>query len=387
MALTHLPGDEAMTGLIRQAWPPRAPGAELRATTLAGALGQMRHARNRKARAHARRLAAALYVSVLALVLLVAVALAGITRSLPSPNMRWLLLALLATVGTAGAIFATFFASRWCRAMGLPRELQWAPLAGMGGTLLIVAGILGTSPASFANAHSGATSDPITPAQLQTSLDIVSRALTRTMTVSESQEWLAARLPREVERAWFVTPAGLVALSSITTANEISHSVLDFITLGHSLPTTLTAAIASDRAGNAIVPLHSLSSVTQAIVYSSTPYVLMSMVRQALQDLSTAQAGAQVATRIITAPDGTLAGIAALTPHQGQAFFMAYSLPVLAAGAVLICLSWAAWVFMVERARGRNNPRARIQPLGWAGLTALLLPVGLLMYLFARNEP
>jgi hypothetical protein len=148
------------------------------------------------------------------------------------------------------------------------------------------------------------------PADLQTSLDLVSNALTHTMTVEESQAWLNTRMPPGIDRAWFVTPEGVVSLSSITTANEISRSVINFVAIAQTWPATRTGKTLSSMVNGAALPGKEI--LTRAAVYSNTPLLLLVMVKQALMDLSPLP-GEQVATQVVHHPNGAFAGIAAVS--------------------------------------------------------------------------
>lgn len=382
--------NETLQSLLRQAWRPRTLPPDLRTQTMSMALDALRTAHNRKARDNARKLAAALYISLFALLLMIVLSLAGTARlTLPS-HTHWLVLIALGIASITGCLLAVMFASRWCRIMGLPRTLQWLPITSIIGTIFIALNMLSTPVYNTASPHlevmgSRAGSD-VTASHVQSSLDIVSRALTRTMTVSESQAWLNAQLPHDVERAWFVTPQGLIALSSITTANEISRSVIDLISVAQTLPATLTSATLRDIALSGV---YTPGISTQAAVFSDTPLVLLALVREAMRGLSPAEAGSYIMTQLVRHTDGTLAGIAALTIRQPSSTppgipLTLITLTYILAGFVAISMSWAAWVFMIERAKSRRTRRA--YPGRWASLTALLLPVGLLIYLARRDS-
>jgi hypothetical protein len=380
--LGHSPGDADVSGLIAQAWRTRTPSLELRITTLQAATGALHNAHHQKARVQARRLAAALYGGLFCLALLALLVLSDGLSGATSPLERTAAIAGLAALSLGGCALAIRFGARWCREMGLSGVLRWVPLGSLAGAGLLVAGIL-SSPHLTDQALSYPVSDARAQAQarLHASLQLVSDALTDTMTVAQSQAWLNSRLPDDITRAWFVTPAGVIALSSITRANEISRSVLDFVTMGQ-LSQTLLAGL-SAPAG---VPGTTL--VRPAMIYSNTPLVLLVLVREAIRMASLSDTGTQgarqtqIAAEAVHHGDGTLAGVAAVAEQSPAPAAPVPALVLAAAGMLVLSGSWAAWVFLVERSRrALGNHPAR-----WAGLTATLLPVGLLIYLTTRGE-
>jgi hypothetical protein len=392
MAVSNFPDEETLAGLLKQVWRQRTPSAELRASAVHTALDAMRRGRGRKAIEHARRLAVMLYVSLLTLALMTVVSLASVVRATLSAPAQQLILIGLALVSIVGCVLAGVFASRWCRTMGLPRALRWIPLASAAGAFIVAAGLLNvpsddlpTDAAATAGASraAGAATSTAAP-DLEASLDLVSRALTHTMTVSQSQAWLNAQLPANVERAWFVTPEGLVALSSITRVNEISRSVMDFIFIAQTLPATFTSA--ADVHYHAELAPGAPGIAAQAIVYSGTPLMLQVIVREAMRDLST-HSGSQVIAHMISHTDGTLAGIVALSVRPSSQPARGAPVAPALAGLCVISLAWASWVFMVERARHANgHANHHTHAGGWAAVTAVLLPVGLLIYLAMHND-
>ena len=388
MRASHLPINSLLAGAIRDLWPERAPSVELRTRTMFGAVEALRQQRGNKAKIPAQRLAVAVYVLGVLLISMTLVSFSSLFLPPIPPTVRWLIIGVLALGSIVSGALSVSLASSWLRTMRLPHSLRWAPLASLLGVLAITAGVVTrTSATSAIDAQHQAGM----PAGLHTSMDLVSHALTRTMTISQSQVWLDSRLPANVERAWFVTPEGLIALSSITTANEISRSVMDYIAITAITQTAIaqySGLTRNDVSADmpAIASLQGRETLTRAIVVSTTPVVLLVMVRQALVNLSHTPRDAQIYTQPVQHADGTLAGISAIAWQPTRLLVAGESIALIAAGFIIICLAWAVWVYLAEEARFRNRRSLRVQPLRWAILTALLLPIGLLTYLLSRSD-
>jgi hypothetical protein len=123
-------------------------------------------------------------------------------------------------------------------------------------------------------------------------LDAVTRAITVSADLDTSQRWLANELTHDVDRAWFVRSDGLIALSSVTTSNELSRSVVAF----------LEGAAAGDLAA--------LPAISR-----TAPVIVDAVVARAL--LRVAGPNARVVTQPVHDRDGRWLGVAgaALKPH------------------------------------------------------------------------
>jgi heme/copper-type cytochrome/quinol oxidase subunit 4 len=384
MSIANQPLHDQLSDAVRGLWPERTPSYELRTRTLFGATAAMRHAQASRAKPKAQQLAITTYVCGFILILLTLLGFSSAWQTASSPLLRWVIFAALALCGVGACTSAILFAARWCQVMRLPREMRWVPLASLVGVLAIIVGVMDQSSAAARTQDVGAQDQAALPTELQNSMNLVSSALTRTMTISESQAWLNSRLPENVERAWFVTPEGLVALSSITTVNEISRSVMDYI--------AITQTYAAQNAGlsyrelSALASLQGHETLTRAMVMSNTPALLLVMVKQALLNASATPHDAHIYTELIPNPDGSLAGIIGVTWLPSAQGPISAPLLLITIGFVMIGLAWATWVYLVERERFRSSRSSQVHPWRWALITGLIAPVGLLAYLFNRSE-
>ena len=274
----------------------RHPPDDLSSRSVNAALDALRRTHSKRAGLNARRLASALYTCAFALAALVMLVLANVMNRVPVVPLQWIVGLLVAAISIGGCVVASLYARRWCQTLSLPVALHWTPLASVAGVLLIMAGIYSTLSSQAIQQQSTTISAASMPADLQTSLDLVSRALTRTMGVDESQPGLMRGYPLASNAHGTVTPEGLIALSSITTADEISRSVIDFIAISQTWTTTPTAR--STRGTTASRFLQNSDFPSRAIVYSNTPLLLLVMVKQALQDLSPAPQALRLARRL-----------------------------------------------------------------------------------------
>ncbi len=384
MSVFDQPANDLPSDMMHGLWPERTPSVELRTRTLLTATATLRHVQATKAKPKAQRLAVAVYVCGFVLVLMTLLGFGSIWHPALPLLARWATLGALALSSIGACLLAIFFAAKWCQVMRLPRELRWAPLISMLGVFVIIAGVLSQSSITSSTQDSVSQNQEVLPAGLRNSMDAVSSALTRTMTISQSQDWLNTNLPRNVERAWFVTPEGLVALSSITTVNEISRSVMDYIAITQTSAMQNTGLSHHDL--SALASLRGRDTLTRAMAVSNTPVVLLVMVKQALVNLSHAPQDAQIYTELIPSTDGSLAGISAIAWQPSTPYQLAEPVLLIAIGFALIGIAWATWVYFAERGRLRTARHLRIHPWRWAIFTALLVPVGLLAYLFNRSD-
>jgi hypothetical protein len=341
----------------------------------------MRQALGRAARYYARRIAVMVYIGGFGVLLLAAFGLYGA----PMHEVlygRWVVVGVLASISMAASGLAVLFAARWSATLRLPRPLRWVPVASVLGMLLATVGvaIMLVSPSSQS---SNEVSLVDTPAELQSSLNLVSGAYTRTMSAGESQAWLDQHLPRNIGRAWYVTPAGVIALSSITTVNEINRNVMDFIAITQTTSTPL--ANLTERDQSLIAALRSPATLTRAIGYSNTPVLLLIMVKQALLNLAPSPYDTQVAARVMQHDDGSFAGVAAVTRLTPSPTLFTPIVFAVLAGWLILCASWAIWVYLTEWTYTTARRTRNAQPMRWAMFTALVLPVGLLAYLYKRS--
>ena len=384
MNIFDQPANDVPSGIIRGLWPERTPSGELRTRTLLTATAALRHVQANRAKPKAQRLAVAVYVCGFVLVLLTMLGFSSTWHQALPPLTRWATVGALALCSIGACLLAIFFAARWCQMMRLPRELRWAPLISIIGVFAIIAGVVSYSSVTPNIQDSVYQDQEVLPSGLQNSLGAVSSALTRTMTISQSQDWLNTNLPQNVERAWFVTPEGLVALSSITTVNEISRSVMDYIAITQTSAVQNTGLSHHDLA--ALSSLRGHDTLTRAMVVSNTPVVLLVMVKQAMVNLSHAPHNAQIYAELIPSADGSLAGISAIAWQPSTPYGFAESALLIAVGFALIGIAWATWVYFAEMGRLRATRHLRTHPWRWALFTALLVPVGLLAYLFNRSD-
>ncbi len=142
----------------------------------------------------------------------------------------------------------------------------------------------------------------------------------------------------------------------------------------------------SQRDMLALAALSSPTTVTRAIVYSSTPVVLLMLVKQALYNVTPVQDRSFIVAQPVLQRDGTFGGISAVSWRlTGQTTpLVPYAL--VPAGFAVLCASWAVWVYDAELMSDRQHRRGYTQPLHWALLTILTLPVGLLAYLYNRSD-
>ena len=384
MSIFDQPANDISPEVIRGLWPDRTPSVELRTRTLLTATAALHHMQANKAKPKAQRLAVAVYVCGFVLVLLTMLGFTSTWHQTLPPLMRWATMCALALCSIGACLLAVFFAARWCQVMRLPKGLRWAPLISMLGVFAIIAGVINQSSVLASPQDSGGQDQAPLSAGLQNSMDVVSSALTRTMTISQSQDWLNTNLPHNVERAWFVTPEGLVALSSITTVNEISRSVMDYIAITQTSAMQSTGLSHRDLA--ALASLRGHDTLTRAMVVSTTPVVLLVMVKQAMLNLSHAPHDTQIYTELIPSADGSLAGISAIAWQPSAPYRFAEPILLIATGFAIIGIAWAIWVYFAERERFRNPHHLRVHPWRWALFTALLVPVGLLAYLFNQSD-
>lgn len=384
MSVFDQPANDMPSEVIRALWPERTPSVELRTRTLLTATATLRHVQANKAKPKAQRLAVAVYVCGFVLVLLTMLGFSSTWHETLHGLTRWATIGALALCSIGACLLAVFFAARWCQVMRLPRELRWAPLISMLGVFAIIAGVVSQSSVAADTRDLASPDQETLPAGLQYSMNAVSSALTRTMTISQSQDWLNTNLPRNVERAWFVTPEGLVALSSITTVNEISRSVMDYIAITQTSAVQNTGLSHHDLA--ALASLRGHDTLTRAMAVSTTPVVLLVMVKQALVNLSHTPQNAQIYTELIPSTDGSLAGISAIAWQPSAPYRFAEPALLIATGFAIIGIAWASWVYFAERGRLRKVHHLRAHPWRWAIFTALLVPVGLLAYLFNQSD-
>ena len=377
---------------LRRTWPVVSPPPTVRSQALMLGLHALHGARHSRAKAAARRLCLWLYVCVATLTGAAFVALSGAFAESFTISQRAGAVCLLGLVALGSGVAALIQAARWSRETRGPAALPaalWAPGIGLAGAAIVVVAAVSMllAPADRPRAMLAGAD--------QSALDLVSMALTHTTTVSDAQTWLNAQLPDDIERAWFVTSEGLIALSSITRANEISRSVLDFVLAAQvQVPLTQAAAIgAVGIAGGLDSPeewadagLGLSSMYTTATVQNQAPLVLLALVKEALRIAAADAPDVRVAARPVATADGSLAGVSAVAVRAPAGARLTVQVGAMLLGSILLCSGWAVWVYALERKR-RHATRDRLaRPVRWAGLVALLLPMGIALYLNQRGD-